>query len=136
MASAMVHGTPQHRCRAMTDGGRHYDYPPAVRLQVHDEKVEEYEQAAQFLNARPFDVVCLQHEFGIFGGEAGNRARPDAPHAFEVVATPRAPRKLPCPLLARSSPRRREAAALDNTALYNLWFHSMKRRVIARLLAV
>ena len=28
-------------------------------------------RAAAFLNAGRFDVVCLQHEFGIFGGEAG-----------------------------------------------------------------
>ena len=57
---------------AMTDDGRHYDYPPAVRLQVHDEKIEEYERAAHFLNAEQFDVVSLQHEFGIFGGDAGS----------------------------------------------------------------
>ena len=56
---------------AMTDGDRHYDYPASVRLQIHDEKLEDYQRAAQFLNAGQFDVVCLQHEFGIFGGEAG-----------------------------------------------------------------
>jgi glycosyltransferase involved in cell wall biosynthesis len=56
---------------AMTDEGRDYDYPSVVRLQVHDQKVEEYERAAQFLNAEQFEVVSLQHEFGIFGGDAG-----------------------------------------------------------------
>ena len=56
---------------AMTDPGRSYDYPPAVRLQVHDEKIGEYVQAAEFLNNAGFDVVSLQHEYGIFGGEAG-----------------------------------------------------------------
>jgi glycosyltransferase involved in cell wall biosynthesis len=57
---------------AMTDDDRVYDYPPVVRLQVHDQKVEEYERAARFLNSEQFDVLCLQHEFGIFGGEAGS----------------------------------------------------------------
>jgi glycosyltransferase involved in cell wall biosynthesis len=57
---------------AMTDHGQVYDYPPAVRLQINDEKQAEYEDAADFLNAGQFDVVCLQHEFGIFGGEAGS----------------------------------------------------------------
>jgi glycosyltransferase involved in cell wall biosynthesis len=57
---------------AMTDDDRHYDYPAVVRLQVHDQKVEEYERAARFLNAEHFDVLSLQHEFGIFGGEAGS----------------------------------------------------------------
>jgi glycosyltransferase involved in cell wall biosynthesis len=56
---------------AMTDPGRSYDYPPAVRLQVHDEKIGEYVQAAEFLNNAGFDVISLQHEYGIFGGEAG-----------------------------------------------------------------
>ncbi len=56
---------------AMTDEGSHYDYPPAVLLEVHEKKFEEYERAAQLLNAGRYDVVCLQHEFGIFGGGRG-----------------------------------------------------------------
>lgn len=55
----------------MTDGGRTYDYPAAVHLQIHDEAIGEYVAAAEFLNKAGFDVVCLQHEYGIFGGEAG-----------------------------------------------------------------
>lgn len=54
----------------MTDHGT-YDYPPAVALQINDGNIEEYARAADFLNAGRFDTVCLQHEFGIFGGEAG-----------------------------------------------------------------
>lgn len=56
---------------AMTDPGRVYDYPPAVHYQVNDDKLEDYIQGAEFLNSGRFDVVSLQHEFGIFGGEAG-----------------------------------------------------------------
>ena len=56
---------------AMTDHGHTYDYPPAVRLQINDDKIDDYVRAADFLNTRRFDVVSLQHEFGIFGGEAG-----------------------------------------------------------------
>ncbi len=56
---------------AMTDHGHAYDYPPVVRLQVNDDRIEEYAHAADFLNAGKFEVVSLQHEFGIFGGEAG-----------------------------------------------------------------
>jgi len=56
---------------AMTDHGRAYDYPLAVALQIKDDNIEEYVRAADFLNAGRFDMVCLQHEFGIFGGEAG-----------------------------------------------------------------
>jgi glycosyltransferase involved in cell wall biosynthesis len=56
---------------AMTDHGQTYDYPPAVAFQIKDGNIEEYVRAADFLNAGRFDAVCLQHEFGIFGGEAG-----------------------------------------------------------------
>jgi glycosyltransferase involved in cell wall biosynthesis len=57
---------------AMTDPGRTYDYPQAVRFQIHDEMIGDYVQAAEFLNNSRFDVACLQHEYGIFGGEAGS----------------------------------------------------------------
>jgi glycosyltransferase involved in cell wall biosynthesis len=56
---------------AMTDPGRSYDYPQAVHFEVHDEKIDDYLQAAKFLNDADIDVVSLQHEYGIFGGEAG-----------------------------------------------------------------
>ena len=54
---------------AMTDRGQAYDYPPAVAFQIKDGNIEDYIRAADFLNAGRFDTVCLQHEFGIFGGE-------------------------------------------------------------------
>ena len=57
---------------AMTDRGQAYDYPSAVGLQINEDRVEEYGQAAEFLNRGHFDVVSLQHEFGIFGGESGD----------------------------------------------------------------
>ena len=56
---------------AMTDSDRTYDYPSAVRFEVHDEAICDYIGAAAFLNDAGFDVVSLQHEYGIFGGEAG-----------------------------------------------------------------
>ena len=56
---------------AMTDRGQAYDYPSSVAFQIEDGNIREYVRAADFLNAGQFDIVCLQHEFGIFGGEAG-----------------------------------------------------------------
>jgi glycosyltransferase involved in cell wall biosynthesis len=56
---------------AMTDHGQTYDYPSSVVLQIGDDNLEDYLRAADFLNAGRFDTVCLQHEFGVFGGEAG-----------------------------------------------------------------
>ena len=57
---------------AMTDCGRTYEYPPSVALEIQENKLEDYVAAADYLNRGGFDVVSLQHEFGIFGGEAGS----------------------------------------------------------------
>lgn len=57
---------------AMTDQGRTYDYPAAVRFQIQEDRIDDYKKAGAFLNGSGVDVVSLQHEFGIFGGEAGD----------------------------------------------------------------
>lgn len=56
---------------AMTDHGQVYAYPPTVGCQVRDDVVSDFVDAGDWLNRGQFDVACLQHEFGIFGGEAG-----------------------------------------------------------------
>jgi glycosyltransferase involved in cell wall biosynthesis len=56
---------------AMTDADRTYEYPSTVRLQINEANLEDYEHAADVLNMSRCEVVSLQHEFGIFGGEAG-----------------------------------------------------------------
>ncbi|HZV59109.1 MAG TPA: glycosyltransferase family 4 protein, partial [Candidatus Eremiobacteraceae bacterium] len=48
-----------------------YDYPVRVRFELAEESVTSYRQAADFLNFSNVDLVCLQHEYGIFGGRAG-----------------------------------------------------------------
>lgn len=52
------------------EGG--YDYPSEVRFQIPEQELDGYRRAADFLNFNDFDVVCVQHEFGIFGGPAGS----------------------------------------------------------------
>ncbi|MDZ7338449.1 MAG: glycosyltransferase family 4 protein [candidate division KSB1 bacterium] len=51
------------------DGG--YEYPSEVRFEVAEQDIDDYHRAADFLNFSNCDAVSLQHEFGIFGGEAG-----------------------------------------------------------------
>jgi glycosyltransferase involved in cell wall biosynthesis len=48
-----------------------YNYPAQVRLELAQEEIASYEQAADFLNFNGNDLVCLQHEYGIYGGIAG-----------------------------------------------------------------
>jgi glycosyltransferase involved in cell wall biosynthesis len=55
----------------MNDPGKKHAYPAQVRFEVAESEVAAYGRAAQFLNANAVDVVCLQHEYGIFGGKCG-----------------------------------------------------------------
>jgi glycosyltransferase involved in cell wall biosynthesis len=56
---------------AMTDADNRYAYPGTVGFQINDNEPADYDDAAAFLNDGSFDAVSLQHEFGIFGGDAG-----------------------------------------------------------------
>ncbi len=53
-----------------TDEG--YEYPSRVRFELTEKDIESYRRAADFLNINNVNVVCLQHEYGIFGGRAGS----------------------------------------------------------------
>jgi glycosyltransferase involved in cell wall biosynthesis len=55
----------------VNDPDSSYEYPEQVRLELEQEDLASYEQAAEFLNFNGNDIVCLQHEYGIFGGAAG-----------------------------------------------------------------
>ncbi len=49
-----------------------YAYPARVRFELAEKDIESYRRAADFLNINNVDLVCLQHEYGIFGGRAGS----------------------------------------------------------------
>jgi glycosyltransferase involved in cell wall biosynthesis len=56
---------------AVNDNPDGYDYPPRVRFEVRQEQTADYKLAADFINIRNLDLLLVQHEFGIFGGDAG-----------------------------------------------------------------
>lgn len=56
---------------AMNDRPEGYAYPPRVRATILADEIADYNRAADFLNVNEIDAVLVQHEFGIFGGEAG-----------------------------------------------------------------
>jgi glycosyltransferase involved in cell wall biosynthesis len=64
---------PESRCLAVSvnDIQEGYEYPEVVRFEIEEQDLSSYLRAADFLNISNVDVVCLQHEFGIFGGPAG-----------------------------------------------------------------
>lgn len=49
-----------------------YDYPPEVRFEIAEQDLPSYLRAADFLNITEVDLLCVEHEFGIYGGPAGS----------------------------------------------------------------
>ncbi|MEI7962968.1 MAG: glycosyltransferase, partial [Verrucomicrobiota bacterium] len=57
---------------AVNDCAEGYGYPPRVRFEIMEKDLESYRAAADFLNFNNTEVLCVQHEFGIYGGAAGS----------------------------------------------------------------
>jgi glycosyltransferase involved in cell wall biosynthesis len=49
-----------------------YVYPARVQFEIAECDKSSYRAAANFLNSSNVELVCLQHEYGIFGGNAGS----------------------------------------------------------------
>src|SRR5713226_3505010 len=56
----------------VNDNPAGYAYPSRVRFELAEKDIDSYRRAADFLNINNVDLVCLQHEYGIFGGRAGS----------------------------------------------------------------
>src|SRR5689334_22777693 len=73
LLAAVASAHPHSQCFAVSindiPGG--YEYPEVVRFEIEEQDLSSYVRAADFLNISNVDIVCLQHEFGIFGGPAG-----------------------------------------------------------------
>ncbi|MCI0663831.1 MAG: glycosyltransferase family 4 protein [Acidobacteria bacterium] len=73
LLAAVAAAFPQSHCISVSvndiKGG--YQYPEVVRFEIEEQDLRSYLRAADFLNISNVDIVCLQHEFGIFGGRAG-----------------------------------------------------------------
>jgi len=71
-AVATQNNMPRCLVVPINDRPEGYVYPPEVRFEIAEENLDSYHRAADFLNVSDVDVVCVQHEFGIFGGPAGS----------------------------------------------------------------
>ena len=56
---------------AVNDAGHSYQYPSRVRFEIAEGDLASYRRAADFLNVNRVDVLSVQHEYGIFGGQSG-----------------------------------------------------------------
>lgn len=79
-ASANIHTS----VIAVTNSPNAYEYPPEVVFEITQDQIDDYRLAAEYINFSGADIVCLQHEFGIFGGPDGN-------HAVELLKRLRRP---------------------------------------------
>jgi len=74
LCEAVAAAHPGTTCLALpvndTEAG--YAYPPRVRFELSEKDIASYRRAADFLNINSVDVVCLQHEYGIYGGPSGS----------------------------------------------------------------
>lgn len=71
-AISAEYGTARLMALPVNDTEQGYDYPARVRWSLAQDDVASYQEAAEFLNFHNIDMVCLQHEYGIFGGPAGS----------------------------------------------------------------
>lgn len=57
---------------ALNDAAEGYKYPSEVTFEIKDKKINDFKEAAYYLNLSDKDIINLQHEFGLYGGEAGS----------------------------------------------------------------
>jgi glycosyltransferase involved in cell wall biosynthesis len=74
LCEAVAAAAPSSECYsgAVNDQVEGYPYPPRVRFELLEKDLDSYRRAADFLNFDNADVLCVQHEFGIYGGPAGS----------------------------------------------------------------
>lgn len=73
LCESMADTYPETTCVAIpvNDTEEGYKYSSRVRFELKEKDIDSYRSAADFLNINGVDIVCLQFEYGIFGGRAG-----------------------------------------------------------------
>jgi glycosyltransferase involved in cell wall biosynthesis len=56
---------------AVTEPSGQYDYPAEVKFEIRQNVKADYVRAAEYVNFSHLRLVCIQHEYGIFGGDDG-----------------------------------------------------------------
>jgi glycosyltransferase involved in cell wall biosynthesis len=71
-AIAAEYGAAKLSVVAVNDPLSPYAYPTRVRFEITEGDISSYRAATDFLKSSNVDVVCLQHEYGIYGGKPGS----------------------------------------------------------------
>jgi glycosyltransferase involved in cell wall biosynthesis len=74
LCEAVSSAAPEADCfaGAVNDRAEGYAYPARVRFELQEKELDSYRRAADYLNFNNADVLCVQHEFAIYGGPAGS----------------------------------------------------------------
>ena len=74
LVEALSEEAPDINCWAVAinDKPEGYAYPEKVRFEINQNNLTDYSVASEFLNISQVDIVCVQHEYGLFGGPAGS----------------------------------------------------------------
>ena len=74
LRNAVAAQYPDAKCGvlAINDVPEGYDYGPEVQFEIQEQRLRDYQEAVNFLRFNGFDAICLQHEFGIYGGRSGS----------------------------------------------------------------
>jgi glycosyltransferase involved in cell wall biosynthesis len=86
-AIAAEYGAGGLQVAAVNDPQSSYLYPARVRNQITEGDLASYRMTAKSLNSGKIDLVCLQHEYGIFGGKAGSHVLELLQHLTMPVVT-------------------------------------------------
>jgi glycosyltransferase involved in cell wall biosynthesis len=86
LVDALSTEAPDINCWAIVinDKPEGYAYPEKVRFEINQNNLTDYSVASEFINISQADIVCVQHEYGIFGGPAGS-------HLFKLLGELRMP---------------------------------------------
>ena len=74
LCEAVACAAPESDCfvGAVNDRVEGYEYTSRVRFELAEKDLDSYRRAVDVLNFNNADVLCVQHEFSIYGGTAGS----------------------------------------------------------------
>lgn len=74
LCESVASACPSSECYvvAVNDRAEGYGYTSRVRFEIDEQDRDSYGRGGDFLNVQDADLLCIQHEFGIYGGPAGS----------------------------------------------------------------